>query len=523
MITALLGLIQRHYDSGLDDYWLPPLIKSVPDEGPVGRVSDGDVLIFACRRGEREIQLTEAFVDPEFTRFQRKFMPDLGFFPMVEYHSKFTGLPALFPAVRPPHPLGEVLSRNGLSQLRIAESEKFSHVTYYFNGRREQPHPGEEWISIPSVTSSTELHPAMRSVEIVEALIRSLDEKDYRFAVANLAAGDIFGHIPDFQAQVRCVEMIDQAVGIVADFCQRSGCCLILTADHGLLEQAYLPDGSWSLGHTRASVPFVLADPMLKGRQGALASGGSLADVAPTILKLMGFDPPGIMTGRPLIKQYVCMVDRIVLLILDGFGQGEENPRNNPIYAAETPNLDQLFRLFPHTRLQASGAAVGLAPNSSGNSETGHLTLGSGRVIIQDEVRIPAGITPDQLQRNRAFYRRIKSLPPSRGVHILFLLSPGSSHGSLDEALKLLAVLKEWGAPKVYLHAISDGRSAPRRGAVDLLLQLQEALDRLGIGEVVTVCGRGYALDRSGHYRERTKLAYEALVDGRGLGWYERL
>lgn len=96
MITALLGLIQRHYDSGLDDYWLPPLIKSVPDEGPVGRVSDGDVLIFACRRGEREIQLTEAFVDPEFTRFQRKFMPDLGFFPWLNTTASSPGFPPCF-------------------------------------------------------------------------------------------------------------------------------------------------------------------------------------------------------------------------------------------------------------------------------------------------------------------------------------------------------------------------------------------------------------------------------------------
>lgn len=521
MITSLLALIQHYYDLGYDDYWLPALVKRSAPGSPIGRVKNGDVLVFACRRGEREIQLTEAFVDPNFGHFQRKYLPDLCFFSMIEYHSKFKQYPALFPTLKPPAPLGEVLADHGLSQLRIAESEKITHVTYYFNGRREKPHPREEWISIPSIKEDVHRYPQMRTVQIAETLIANLHRKDHSFALANFAAGDIFGHFPDFEAQVECVEAIDHAVGMISDYCCASGYCLIITADHGLLEQAFLTDGSWSLGHTQACVPFVLADPTALSRVVSLAPHGSLADVAPTVLHLLGIEPPGSMTGRPLIRPYITSAKGVVLLILDGFGLGEADPRINPIYAAKTPNIDGLFSQFPHTRLDASGNAVGLAPHSSGNSETGHLTLGAGRVVIQDEVRIPASITPGQLIQNQFFYDKIKHLKPNQAIHVLFLMSPGSSHGSIDEAVKLLAVLKEWGAQTVYLHAISDGRSAPRWGAITLLPQLQHALDQLGIGEIVTVCGRGYMLDRSGYYQERTKPAYEALVGGKGIFWHE--
>ena len=163
MLTSLLTLIQHHYETGLDDYWLPAMIKCSNAGIPVGRVKNGDVLIFACRRGEREIQLTEAFVDPDFAHFRRKYLADLAFFPMIEYHSRFAKHPALFPVLKPPEPLGEALARQGLKQLRIAESEKMAHVTYYFNGRREQPYPGEDWICIPSVKTGLQHHPQMRT------------------------------------------------------------------------------------------------------------------------------------------------------------------------------------------------------------------------------------------------------------------------------------------------------------------------------------------------------------------------
>ena len=315
------------------------------------------------------------------------------------------------------------------------------------------------------------------------------------------------------------METIDSAVGTITGFCKEYGYCLIITADHGLLEQAYLPDGSWSLGHTQAYVPLILFDPQAVGSIETLAEIGSLADVAPTILHLLGIRPPSVMTGRSLFRPYITAARGVILLILDGFGIGVEDPEINPISAAKTPNLDCLFANYPHAALEASGTYVGLAPHSSGNSEAGHLTLGAGRVVMQDEVRIPARITPENLKQNQAFYRRIRTLISGQAVHILFLLSPGSSHGSTDEAVKLLEVLKQWGVESVYLHAVTDGRSAPRLGAVKMLLQLQHTLDRLGVGEIVTTCGRGYVLDRSGQYQKCTKHAYEALVEGNGIFW----
>ena len=439
MLTSLLTLIQHHYETGLDDYWLPAMIKCSNAGIPVGRVKNGDVLIFACRRGEREIQLTEAFVDPDFAHFRRKYLADLAFFPMIEYHSRFAKHPALFPVLKPPEPLGEALARQGLKQLRIAESEKMAHVTYYFNGRREQPYPGEDWICIPSVKTGLQHHPQMRTVQIADTLVQSHCTQGYRFALANFAAGDVFGHFPDFQAQVSCVETIDSAVGTITGFCKEYGYCLIITADHGLLEQAYLPDGSWSLGHTQAYVPLILFDPQAVGSIETLAEIGSLADVAPTILHLLGIRPPSVMTGRSLFRPYITAARGVILLILDGFGIGVEDPEINPISAAKTPNLDCLFANYPHAALEASGTYVGLAPHSSGNSEAGHLTLGAGRVVMQDEVRIPARITPENLKQNQAFYRRIRTLISGQAVHILFLLSPEVPTGVL---MKLSSCLK---------------------------------------------------------------------------------
>lgn len=519
MLGQLLNLIQNSYDQGLDDYWLPPLVKCGADNLPVGRVQDQDVLIFACRRGEREIQLTEAFVDPDFHHFPREYLSQLQFFPMVEYHRKFADYPPLFHSIKPESPLGEVLAEHGLRQLRIAESEKFAHVTYFFNGRREEPFPQEDWIMIPSIREAVHQNPQMRSAEIAETLMQSLQTGHYEFALVNFAAGDIFGHIPDFQAQVACVEAIDQALGRIAAAAQSLGYCLIVTADHGLLEQAYLPDGSHSIGHTRAKVPFILVDPTVPQNTISLAPEGSLQDVAPTILNLLGLEQPNLMTGRSLVQPYLTSVKGVVLIVLDGFGIGAEARDTNPIYAADTPTLDRLYAHYPHTALHASGTYVGLAPDSGGNSETGHLTLGAGRIVPQDETRIPKNLTPLHLKENSRFYHSIKHLSPEQSVHLLFLLSPKSSHGSTSEALSLLRVLQEWGAKQVYLHAITDGRSAPRFGAVKFLPELQTALIDLGIGELVTVCGRGYMLDRSGYYLERTQSAYEALVKGRGACW----
>jgi len=518
MLDSLFDLIRKHYDQGISDYSLPPLVKRSHDGRVVGRVGDGDVLVFACRRGEREIQLTEAFVDPNFPHFERTYLPNLAFFPMVEYHSKFAAYPPLFSTTRPEKTLGEVLTQHSLKQLRIAESEKFPHVTYFFNGRREASFPGEERIKIMSTALERMKFVEHSTDEVGKMLISRMNAADFDFALVNFAAGDLYGHLPAFQLHVRCAEAVDRVLGQIAAHGEQLSYCLLITADHGLLEQAYNSDGSASVGHTRAMVPFILVDPTVPGTL-SLAPDGTLADVAPTVLQIMGLRQPEQMTGKPLVQPYVSSARGVILIILDGWGIGTEDAKINPICAARTPHLNRLLAQYPHTALHASGAQVGLAPHSSGNSETGHLTLGAGRVVVQDEVRIPQNLNAQQLMKNRRFYQTIKQLGSHQAVHLLFLLSPGSSHGSTDEAVKLLAVLKEWEVERVYLHAITDGRSAHPFGAVEYLTKLQEILDQAEIGEVVTICGREFMLDRSGWYLQRTKAAYEALVDGKGLYW----
>jgi len=518
-MVSLLNLLQAQYERGISDYWLPPLVKAkVEDKGLHGRVQDGDCMIFACRRGEREIQLMEAFVLPHFAFFERRYLPNLRFFPMVEYHPKFADYPPLFASTRLESTLGEVLASYRLKQLRIAESEKFLHVTYFFNGRRHEHFPGEERLVIPSIQQDQHLHPEMRSLELAEALINRLRQHRYSFVLLNFAAGDIFGHIPDFSAQIKCVEFIDKAVGRIADYAAVNNYYLILTADHGLLEQAYLPNGSVNVQHTTALVPFLVVEPAGK-KPVALREWGSLADVAPSVIHLLGLAKPTVMTGYSLIVSEQTRAEGVIMIILDGWGVGPKDMQVNPIYAANTPHLERLFAQFPQTKLHASGEHVGLRAGSSGNSECGHLTLGAGRVIVQDEVRIPQELTAEKMQKNLAFYQAIRSLEPEQAVHLLFLLSPQSSHGSIDEALALVKILKQWDVNRIYLHCITDGRSAPMYGAIKLLPQLQNELESIGAGEIVTVCGRGYVLDRSGQYVEKTKVAYEALVDGQGIIW----
>jgi 2,3-bisphosphoglycerate-independent phosphoglycerate mutase len=206
---------------------------------------------------------------------------------------------------------------------------------------------------------------------------------------------------------------------------------------------------------------------------------------------------------------------RVLLLILDGWGIGPADA-TNPIYLAETPVWDHLLRRYPSSRLQASGEAVGLQPGKPGNSEAGHLNIGAGRVILQDDVRLDQALEDGSFAANETFGRVMDGVS-QRGtsLHLLALLSEKSSHGSITYPLELLKMAKKRGLAPVYLHVIFDGRSTEPGSAPDLLEKLQAQIDEIGLGQIVSGLGRGLALDRDGNY-DKIKRAYDALVFGVG-------
>jgi 2,3-bisphosphoglycerate-independent phosphoglycerate mutase len=519
---SLQQTLRQCYSRGEMDYWMPPLIR-IASGKPVGRIRNGDSVFFCCRRGDRETQLTEAFADPGFNHFEVESMPDLAVVPLVQFHEKFADLPTVFPVLRPAGTMGEALSLSGVAQTRIAESEKAAHVTFFFNGRRVEPYSTERWVIVPSPHSSEFLStPATSTMEVALAAEHAMagdygGAHDRHFVLVNLAAGDIIGHLDDWDANMLCAEAVDQALGKICASAAEHGYAVAVTADHGLLERFVNDDGSHNLSHTGSRVPFALVLP--PGRPPAqlhAADDATLADVAPTLLSMMGISVPDGMTGKCRGALHgIC--SKVVMVVLDGWGIGADDPAANPISAANTPCMDQIACQGPYITLAAAGATVGLPDGRSGNSETGHLTLGAGRVIPQDELRIAQAIKSEGLETNEAVNYGFKSASRHSGdVHVIMMLSERSSHGNMDEGIAVLQAAVHRGITEAWIHLILDGRSSPPQGAAHMLGLLAARIPRGIDAKVVTAMGRAYALDRSGSYREKTEVAYRALVTGDG-------
>ena len=507
-VSLFAASIDALYNEGTSAYWIPPLILTDKD-GPIGRIKPDDAVIFCCRRGEREVQLTRAFVDAPFAGFPRERIDPLTFVPLTLYHPDFRSLPVAFHPQRIDHTLAEVVSKSALRQLHLAEQEKCAHVTYFFNGGRTDPFPGEIDLSVPSFLDDPLKAPPLLTSE----LRRALSKERYPFVVINIASGDLIGHYPDLEAKIDCAEAVDRALGEVLSIAKKNGYWTAITADHGLLEEHGLAGGPVNTSHTTHPVPFLLIPP--SGKPPALANKGRLADVAPTILSLLHIAAPQEMTGKSLIGGEIPGAERVMLVILDGWGLGVEG-HINPIEGARTPVWDELIRQ-PMARLSASGEDVGLLPGQKGNSESGHMNMGAGRVIVQDDVRIARAIESGTFGHNAAFRHAIDDVKRrDSSLHLLGILSWSSSHGSVEYPLQLLRLARDEGLRRVYLHLITDGRSTQPGRSSRLLREVGEEIARIGVGMIVTLVGRGYALDRGGDYAGKTKVVYEALVEGKG-------
>jgi 2,3-bisphosphoglycerate-independent phosphoglycerate mutase len=336
----------------------------------------------------------------------------------------------------------------------------------------------------------------------------------YDFIAVNFANGDVIGHTASFEAKVAAAEAVDAALARVAEAALAAGYAVFVTADHGNIEEGFKADGTPHIAHTTNAVPFVVLDR----RDGKTAAprDGRLADVAPTILEALGVPKPTAMTGTSLLPDRDWGERRRALLVvMDGWGIGRDDARN-PISIARTPYWDSLAGKDGVSRLAASGAAVGLKEGKPGNSEAGHLNIGAGRVVPQDDVRLDAALKDGSFARNETFASAIDvALARGRRLHLIGLLSERSSHGSIEYPLAIARMARERGLADVFIHVILDGRSTEPGSAPAMLEELGKKLEEIGAGVVVTAVGRGIALDRGGDYG-KIKKAYGALVSGIG-------
>jgi 2,3-bisphosphoglycerate-independent phosphoglycerate mutase len=262
-------------------------------------VHDGDGVVFFNFRPDRVRELAAALTQDDFNHFDRAGAPaDLDFVGMTEYDPQL-GLAVAFPKEEPRHVLAEVLSEAGRSQLHIAETEKYAHVTFFFNGGRERPFPGERRRLVPSPkdVATYDEKPAMSAYEVADCLEQTLRDEPVDFVVLNFANPDMVGHTGDIRATVEAVEHVDRCLGKVLKVLEGLSAKVIVTSDHGNAESMLETDGDTNTAHTTAQVPLVVLEEQVTVREGA-----GLADVAPTILCFMGLDPPVEMTGRSLCE-----------------------------------------------------------------------------------------------------------------------------------------------------------------------------------------------------------------------------
>lgn len=291
--------LELAYARGENDEFVQASAIRCTDAMPV-TIQDGDVILFMNFRADRAREITEAFVNRAFSGFQRDYWPNLGAYVcLTEYDNRFP-LPIAFPPQALTHSLADVISEAGLKQLRIAETEKYAHVTFFFNGGIEEPVPGEDRTLIPSPKVSTyDLQPEMSAPELTKALVAAIKNKQYDVIICNFANPDMVGHTGNFAATVRAIETIDHCLSEITKAIQEVGGECIITADHGNAELMYDPATQQPhTAHTSDPVPFIYI-----GRPATITTDqGKLSDIAPTILTLLALPIPVEMSGKSLVK-----------------------------------------------------------------------------------------------------------------------------------------------------------------------------------------------------------------------------
>ena len=294
----MLKAVEESYQEGVTDEFIKPIVH-VRDGKAIATIQEGDVVIFFNYRNDRAKEITIALTQQDMPEHGMQTIPNLQYYCMTPYDSSFTGLHILFPKENVQNTMGEIVSNNGLKQLRIAETEKFAHVTFFFNGGREAEYPGEERILIPSPKVATyDLQPEMSAPEVTEALCQAVDTQKYDYITLNFANGDMVGHTGIYEAIVKAVKTIDVCVDKVVQTALKNDYEIIIIADHGNCDNAINADGSPNTAHSLNPVPFVYVS---KDHKDATLEDGILADVAPSLCHILGIEQPAEMTGHNLI------------------------------------------------------------------------------------------------------------------------------------------------------------------------------------------------------------------------------
>ena len=293
--TDLVAAMQESYDENVTDEFIKPINNANVD----GTIKEGDVVIFFNYRNDRAKELTIALTQQDLPDAGMHTIPGLQYFCMTPYDASFKGVHILFDKEDVQNTLAEYLASQGKTQLHIAETEKYAHVTFFFNGGREAPFDGEERILVPSPKVATyDLKPEMSAFEVKDKLVDAINSEKYDFIVVNYANGDMVGHTGIYPAIQKAVVAIDACLHDTVEAARAHGYEAIIIADHGNCDYAENPDGTANTAHSLNPVPFVY----VTDRQGATTANGVLADVAPSLLQILGLPQPAEMTGTPLLK-----------------------------------------------------------------------------------------------------------------------------------------------------------------------------------------------------------------------------
>jgi 2,3-bisphosphoglycerate-independent phosphoglycerate mutase len=296
----LPAAVEQRYAAGETDEFVKPILAG-DERGPIGTIADGDAVVFFNFRADRARELTRALTQPDFTGFERPRVPQLAAYVCLCTYDASFPLAVAFPPQSLKMILGEYLAERGLAQFRTAETEKYAHVTFFFNGGREEPFPREERRLVPSPkdVATYDLKPAMSARAVCDGVVSAIEKESYAFVLVNFANPDMVGHTGVLPAAIEAVDVIDECIGRIAAAARAHDTAVVITADHGNCEMMIDVDGQPHTAHTTNPVPFIVVDDRERGH--TLVEGGRLCDVAPTVLALMGLPQPAEMEGHSLL------------------------------------------------------------------------------------------------------------------------------------------------------------------------------------------------------------------------------
>ena len=522
-LNPMAEAVRKAYRAGQEDEQLEPHVRVDSSGKPIGMVKDGDYVIFYDIRGEREVQITRSFTETGFDIFP---VPEMNvhFVTMIEYDPSLDTRVAFPPQGAVEGTLSEVVSKAGMKQVKICESEKAVHVCFFLNGKRHDTFKNEKRVVIesPRDVPTFDLKPEMSADQVVEVTLSEIRDQNNDLIIVNFANVDVVGHTEDREPILKAVSVVDNSIGRTVEEALKEEMIVLVTADHGTVEKWYYPDGTIDTGHTDSPVPFIVISNYLEDKDFTIPQGKGLIDVAPTVLEILGLEYPAGMVSKSLINKEALYKltggrkrNRVLLIIADGWGYNK-NSKGNLIAEADTPVMDRLLGKYPSTTLIAAGEAVGLPVGTVGNSEAGHMHMGAGRVIYSDRMRINRSLEDGTFYKNKAFLEAIHGAErDGTRLHLYGIVSFYSSHGSVEHLEALIDLVSQENVPELYIHSLLGRRGErPESGAL-YIDRVERKCNEVGLGKLVTVTGRYWALDREQNW-DRVEKAYRAMVYGDG-------